>query len=157
VNTVDLLKYGLDIAFEVLDYVTNDLTQEQIDWQPPGVACSIGSILSHLNTYLDFFLREVCIEKRFEILKSPPPPEIVMKEVQVDLHDMQIRTENIRTITKDWLSSLTPADLEIEFESAIGTINVGQMIEAYIIWHINVHCGEISLLKGCQGAKGYPW
>jgi len=156
-NTVELLQYALNTAFEVLSYVTHDLTQEQVDWQPPGIACNIGSILSHLDSYLDFFLQEVCIEKRFELLKSPPPVEIVMKDVQVDLHDLHVRTKNITKLTKDWLSSLTPADLEVDFESAIGTINVGQMIEAYIIWHINVHCGEISCLKGCQGAKGYPW
>ena len=156
-NTIELLQYSLDTAFEVLGFVTADLTQEQIDWKPPGIASSIGSILSHLNTYLDFFLREVCIGLRYEILKSPPPLEIVMKDVRVDLQDLHVRTKRISMLSKDWLSSLTPADLEVEFDSAIGTINVGQMIEAYIIWHINVHCGEISCLKGCQGAKGYPW
>jgi hypothetical protein len=156
-NTVELLQYSLNTAFDVLDYVTNDLTQEQIDWQPPGVANNIGSILFHLVTYLDFFLREVCIEQRYEGLTSPPPQEIVMHDVQVDLPDLHGRTKNIKTRIKNWLSSLTPADLDVNIESAIGTINVGKMITAYIIWHINVHCGEISLLKGCQGAKGYPW
>ena len=156
-NTVELLQYALNTAFEVLSYVTHDLTQEQVDWQPPGIACNIGSILSHLDTYLDFFLQEVCIEQRFEVLTTPPPQAIVMHDVQVDLHDLQARTKNIIARTKDWVASLTPADLEVEVESAIGTINIGLMIEAYIIWHINVHCGEISLLKGCQGAKGYPW
>jgi hypothetical protein len=29
--------------------------------------------------------------------------------------------------------------------------------EFFIIWHINVHAGEIYALKGCQGLKGYPW
>lgn len=156
-NTVEQLQYSLDTAFEVLGFVTADLTQEQIDWKPPGVASSIGSILSHLVTYLDFFLREVCIGGRYDILTSPPSEEIIMKDVQVDLHDLHARTKNIIVLTKDWLSSLTPADLDVELDSAIGIINVGKMIEAYIIWHINVHCGEISCLKGCQGAKGYPW
>jgi len=156
-NTAELLQYSLNTAFDVLDYVTNDLTQEQIDWQPPGVASNIGTILSHIDTYLDFLLREVCIGKSYEVLNSPPPQEIVMHDVQVDLADLHARTKNIKIRIKNWLSSLTPADLDVNFESTIGTINVGQMITAYIIWHINVHCGEISLLKGCQGAKGYPW
>ncbi len=156
-NTVELLQYSVNIAFDVLGYVTNDLTQVQVDWEPPGTASSIGSILSHLVTYLDFFLQEVCIGKRFEVLTAPPPQQIVMQDVQMDLHNLHSRTETLKAQIKDWISSLTPADLDVEVESAIGMINVGQMIEAYIIWHINVHCGEISLLKGCQGAKGYPW
>jgi hypothetical protein len=31
------------------------------------------------------------------------------------------------------------------------------MLAAYVIWHINVHCGEIAALKGLQGLAGYPW
>ena len=156
-NTLDLLQYSLNTSFEVLTYVTNDLTQEQVDWEPPGVANSIGSILSHLVTYLDLFIREIYIKERYEFLITGPPQEIIMRHIQVDLHELQERKNQIITFAEDWLSSLTPQDLEAELETAIGNINVAQMIEAYIIWHINVHCGEISLLKGCQGAKGYPW
>jgi hypothetical protein len=32
-----------------------------------------------------------------------------------------------------------------------------QLLESFIIGHINNHSGEISALKGCQGIKGYPW
>mgnify|MGYP001104908383 CR=1 FL=1 len=156
-NTLELLQYSLDTAFDILGFVTADLTQEQTDWKPPGVASSIGSIMSHINAYVNFFVREVCIGKKYEIFTSPLPPEVMMKAVQVDILDMHERTKNLRKLTSEWLSTLTPEDLEVEVESNIGTINVGQMIEAYIIWHINVHCGEISCLKGCQGAKGYPW
>jgi len=34
---------------------------------------------------------------------------------------------------------------------------MGQLMETFVMWHINVHCGGISALKGCQGAKGYPF
>jgi len=34
---------------------------------------------------------------------------------------------------------------------------MGQLMETFIIWHNNVRCGEIWALKGCQGAKGYPF
>ena len=156
-NTVELLQYSLDTAFGILSQVTADLSQEQVDWQPPGVVSSIGSIYSHLITYLDLFLREICIGQRYELFASPPPPEVVMRDVQVDLLKLHSLAKNIITLTDDWLSSLTPADLDNKLESSVGSINVGQMVEVYIIWHINVHCGEISALKGCQDAKGYPW
>ena len=77
-----------------------------------------------------------------------------MQEVQVDLHEY---AGKVQSTALDWLSSLTPADLERKYKTSIGELNLGQLLEAYIIWHINVHCGEISALKGCQGLKGYPW
>ena len=38
-----------------------------------------------------------------------------------------------------------------------GEFTLAQMLDSFIIWHINAHCGEISALKGCQGLTGYPW
>jgi hypothetical protein len=157
-NTVELLQYSIGFAFDVLDQVTADLTQEQVDWTPPGTASSIGSIYSHLVTYLDFFVHEMCIGQKYEGFQEPaPPPEIMMQDVQADLVTLHERAKEVRAVTEDWLASLTPADLDVELETSVGLLNVGQMVEAYIIWHINVHCGEIAALKGCQGAKGYPW
>jgi len=80
-----------------------------------------------------------------------------MQDVQVDLSELHELAGNVKNKTQDWVSSLTPADLARKIDTTIGELTVGQMLEIYIIWHINVHCGEISALKGCQGAKGYPW
>ena len=157
-NTVELLQYSLGFAFDVFDQVTADLTQEQADWTPPGVASSIGTIYSHLVTYLDNIVQKIFIAQDFALLAEPPPPEIMMRDVQVDdLPTLRERAKNVRVAAQDWLSSLTPADLEIKRETSIGELDLGQMLEAFVIWHINVHCGEISALKGCQGAKGYPF
>jgi len=37
-DTVELVQFSLGAAFDVLGMVTADLTQEQADWRPPGVA-----------------------------------------------------------------------------------------------------------------------
>jgi hypothetical protein len=58
---------------------------------------------------------------------------------------------------ESWVASLAPEDLERSIPTPIGDYNLGPFLEFFIIWHINVHCGEISALKGCQGLKGYPW
>ena len=156
-NTVELVSYSLDKAFELLDQVTADLTQEQADWQPPGEASSIGSIYSHLLTYINHLLEKVFIPFDDTEFQKPPPPDILMQAVQVDLHDLHKRAGEVRKAYLDWLSSLTPADLDGEIVTSVGPLTVGQTLEFYIVWHINVHCGEIAALKGCQGAKGYPW
>jgi hypothetical protein len=158
VNTVELLQFSLGAAFDILGSVTADLTQEQADWQPPGSVNTIGSIYSHILTYVDFYVRTYGIEGKPqpEIVESRPP-ELWMQDVQRDLSELHAYAGQVRTTAQKWLSSLTPQDLERTTPTTAGEINWGQAVAMFIIWHINAHCGEISALKGCQGLKGYPW
>ncbi len=157
-NTVELTQYSLDFAFDILGLVTADLTQEEADWMPPGVANTIGSIYSHTITYVDYFVQNFLIEGKPgpESIESRPEA-LKMQDVQVDLSELHELAGNVKKKTQGWLSSLTPEDLSRKIDTTIGELTVGQMLEAYLVWHINAHCGEISALKGCQGAKGYPW
>jgi hypothetical protein len=156
-NTLELTRYALSFAFDILEQVVADLTQEQADWTPPGTVSTIGAIYSHVITYVDFILQEVCIAQSDAVFAEPPLEEIRMQDVQVELSTLHAYADEVKTTLHDWLSSLTPEDLEREMETSLGELNLGQLLEVYIIWHINVHCGEISALKGCQGLKGYPW
>ncbi len=157
-NTVELLQYSLATAFGILGQVTADLTQEQAAWTPPGTASSIGAIYWHTLTYVDYFVRNYCIEgKRQPETAESRPAELWMQDVQVDLSELHAFARQVESTAQDWLASLTPADLERRLHTTIGELNVGQMLAAYIVWHINAHCGEISALKGCQGLKGYPF
>ena len=156
-NTVELLQYSLGLAFDILGQVTADLTQEQSDWKPPGVASSIGAIYSHTLTHADWFVQDICIGQNFALFNELPWEKIKMQDVQVDLSALHEYAGEVQSAAQGWLASLTPADLDRKVETNIGELNQGQMLEAFIVWHINVHCGEISALKGCQGAKGYPW
>jgi uncharacterized damage-inducible protein DinB len=157
-NTVELLQYSLGFAFDVLSQVTADLTQDQADWRPPGTANSIRDVYWHTLTYVDYFVREYCIEGEPQP-ETPEsrPPELWMQEVQIDLPELHQFASEVRSTAEGWLSSLTPADLDRRIRTSGGELNVGQMLEIYIVWHINAHCGEISALKGCQGLQGYPW
>ena len=38
----------------------------------------------------------------------------------------------------------------------MGMVPIGILIGSFSIANMNQHCGEISLLKGLQGLKGYP-
>lgn len=156
-NTVELLQYSLDTAFNVLGMVTEDLTQEMADWQPPGVASSITANYSHVIKYADSFFRNILIPGDDSMFHLELPPEICMHELQADLSDLHQQAREVRAAYNDWVSTRTPEDLDVVMNTNVGRLNVGQTVEIYIVWHINVHCGEISTLKGCQGAKGYPW
>jgi hypothetical protein len=157
-NTVELLQFSLGAAFDVLSSVTADLTQEQADWRPPGTANTIGSVYSHILTYVDYYVRNYFAEgKPQPQTVESRPAELWMQDVQVDLSELHAYADQVCSTAQNWLSSLAPKDLERTELTTAGEINKGQAVELFIIWHINAHCGEISALKGCQGLKGYPW
>ena len=157
-NTVELLQFSLGAAFDILSRVTADLTQEQADWRPPGIANTIGSIYSHILTYVDYYVRNYYIEgKPQPVTVESRPAELWMQDVQVDLSELHQFASEVESTVQDWLSSLTPADLERRGDTTGGELSLAQGLELFVIWHINAHCGEISALKGCQGLKGYPW
>jgi hypothetical protein len=151
--------------------VTADLTQEQADWQPPGIAHSIGTLYWHVSSGADFVVNGWCLggaplsqtagwEEKV-VLSSEPAEEgdhaATVRAVRVDLAAMHDYSKAVGQATKEWLASLTPQDLERKFDTPIGELNLAQLLETFVIWHINAHCGEISALKGCQGARGYPF
>jgi hypothetical protein len=174
-NTVELIHYSLGFAFETLDELVSDLTQEQADWMPPGNAIPIGSLYWHTIKYVDQIvhdwgmgqpsLRQRAGWQEKVVIASPPPdPEDPMGDlrairvgVSVDLPALHDYARATAQALLDWLASLTPEDLERTIETRYGEFNLGQVLESFIIWHINAHCGEISALRGCQGLKGYPW
>jgi hypothetical protein len=157
-NTVELLQFSAGTAFDILSQVAADLTQEQADWKPPGTASSITDVYWHTLTYVDYFVRTYCIEgKRLPETVESRPDVLRMQEVETGLSELHQFAGEVRSTVQGWLSSLTPADLDRRRHTTAGEMNVGQMLEIYIVWHINAHCGEISALKGCQGLTGYPW
>jgi hypothetical protein len=158
VNTTDLLQFSLGAAFDILGEVTADLTQEQADWRPPGNANTIGSIYSHILTYVDYYVRNYLIEAKPQpVTVESRSAELWMQDVQVNLSELHAYAGQVRSTVKNWLSTVNPEDLERRELTTAGEINMAQALELFIIWHINAHCGEISALKGCQGLKGYPW
>ena len=172
-NTVELTQYALGNAFAILGQVTADLTQEQADWTPPGIANPIGATYWHTVSSTDEIvckwirgeepLRQKGGWQEKVLTVSVPEPGhgenylTYMQTIRVDLATLHAYTKAVAEAIQAWLASLALEDLAREVDTPIGKLNVGQMLETFVIWHINAHCGEISALKGCQGVKGYPF
>lgn len=170
-NTVDLVQFSLSNAFGILAQVTGDLTPEQADWQPPGIALPIGLLYWHTVSSVDQILhkwaagQETLYEREgwdTKVLPDAAPGDErqsldKMRGFHVDIPAMHQYAQAVAEAAGAWLSALSPEDLERTIETPIGEHNLAQLLETFIIWHINAHCGEISALKGCQGAKGYPF
>ena len=60
-DTVSLIQYALGLAFDLLEQVVSDLTQEQADWLPPGKANPIGALYWHTVAYCDQLVHEWCM------------------------------------------------------------------------------------------------
>ena len=172
-NTVELIRYSLDSAFDILGQVTVDLTPALADWTPPGIANPIGATYWHAVSGADEVVfgwgaGQAPLHKtggwREKVLTvSVPEPEpggdylAYMRAIRVDLPALHDYTRAVVEGIRGWLAALTPADLEREVDTPLGKHNLGQLLEVFVIWHINAHCGEIAALKGCQGVKGYPF
>lgn len=172
-NVVELLQYSLGNAFGILGQVTADLTQEQADWMPPGLANPIGATYWHTLSGADYVVHKWCAGteplserdgwQQKVLPVSVPEPEhggdyySYMRAIRVNLPELHAYAKVLAAALQDWLGSQTPSDLERTIQSPIGELSVGQLISTFVIWHIDAHCGEISALKGCQGAQGYPF
>jgi hypothetical protein len=172
-NTVELLQHSLGSAFGILGQVTADLTQEQADWQPPGIANPIGAMYWHTISGADDVVYRWALDQEplrerdgwdeRVLTVAVPEPEhggdwaAYMRTIRVDLPALHEYTQAVHNAIQGWLGSLTPEDLERIIKLPFGEYNLAQMLDLFVVWHINAHCGEISALKGCQGAKGYPF
>ena len=165
-ETVELMAYSLGNALEILGQVTADLTQEQADWTPPGIANPIGGLYWHTLSGADavvfrwvdgqppLYEREGWRERVVIVADEDPQADT---KARIDLAAAHEYAAAVGQTIQEWLGTLTPEDLERTIELEFGTYSVAQMLSLFVVWHIDVHCGEISALKGCQGAKGYPF
>ena len=172
-NTVELLQQSLGNAFGILGQVTAGLDQELADWQPPGIANPIGATYWHTISGADdvayrwardqepLRLRDGW-DNRVLSVSVPEPAhdgdwQAYMRSIRVHLTALHAYAQAVGNALQEWVGSLTPADLERTLETPIGEYTLAHMLDLFVVWHINAHCGEISALKGCQGAKGYPF
>jgi hypothetical protein len=172
-NTVELIEYSLDNAIGILGQVTGDLSQDQADWLPPGIANPIGATYWHAASSVDSIVHVWCRGQqplsdtagwRDKVLAhSVPEPEhggdwqTYMRSIRVDLPVLHEYSRVVGAAVKEWLASLTVEDLDRTLETPVGELSLGQVLTTFVIWHIDAHCGEIASLKGCQGAQGYPF
>jgi hypothetical protein len=172
-NTVELARHSLKSAFDILSQVTADLTQAQADWIPPGCANPIGAMYYHTISGADevvyrWFEASPCLHEREgwrarALRIDVPEPQGSegwlewMRAIRIDLGAMHNYASAVAADLDTWLSAKTPEDMDRVVHTPIGDYSVVAALDLFVVWHINAHCGEISALKGCQGARGYPF
>jgi DinB superfamily len=172
----ELLRGAVSDARKVLDGTMADVTQAQADYVPPGIANPLGATFAHVVCSEDMVVQGMFRQlsplfasswKERTGLSEPMPlpgPEWVnyaawTRRVKTDLGALRQYAQAVAAETDAWIASLRDADLDrpVDLSSAgLGQHTLATAIALLIANHLGTETGEISVLKGIQGARGYP-
>ena len=170
-NALALLREQVDGAHGVLEQTMADVTEAQARWAPPGKALRLGVIYGHIALGQDFIinvrlrgqqqLAATSYQRKTGLSETPPLGpgwEEWARRVEIQLPPLRGYARAVQENTATYLASLTEGDLDRVVElQVLGPRSVGTIISNFVVAHVNNHLGEISCLKGLQGARGYPF
>lgn len=168
-SAVNVLRGQYSLMQGWLEGTMNGVTNDVAHFDPPGLASPIGAQAGHIATGIDFFVIGLAAGKaplmmsRFADksgLSEAPPAGAGFAEwaqrVKVDLPALHDYTKAVFAEVDSYLASLTDEDLHQEKE-------FGPAGNQTVLWALNIlilntfsHTGEISVIKGMKGLKGYP-
>jgi hypothetical protein len=169
-DAVSLMKQEVHWAHDYLDQVTADISQAQLQWTPPGIANPAAAVLAHAVIAEDSMC--ALLAQKEPLFKgswagrtgvSDPRPGMTLewaRGVELDLAAFRPYALAVYAQVDDLLASLTDADLDRQVDLSrlgLGTKSLAWAMTALLVSHTNNMIGELSCLKGLQGAKGYPF
>ena len=175
-TALQLLQYQLKSARDVFEGTIADVTPDMIHKDPGGKALPLGAIYAHLVFSEDAIIQGMVLKKTplsessFKDktgLDKPMPPmdenwstanEEWSRSMKLDLDSFREYAKAVFAQTDAYVNNLTDEDLDREVDlGAWGKKTVALILSDYVIGHISSLTGEISVLKGLQGVKGYPF
>jgi DinB superfamily len=172
-----LLRSVVSSARMVLDGTMADVTQAQADYAPPGIANPLGATYAHVVWTEDMVVQGMFRQAAplfasswagrtglSEPMPSPGPEWVNYpawtRRVRIDLEALRQYAQAVAAETDTWISSLSDADLDRPLDlsaAGLGQHTLGTAIALLVGNHIGTETGEIAVLKGIQGARGYPF
>jgi len=154
-----------------MEGVTDDVAQ----FMPDGTANPIAGVYAHLVFSEDMFMNDV-LRKTPNLMNGKfkdktgaselHPMEWQtaypkwLKEVKIDVKQFRAYSAAVFAESEKYVESLTDEELEKEVDMTafgMGKSTVGDFIAGFISGHAYSIMGEIAVLKGVQGLKGYPF
>ncbi|MDE3074368.1 MAG: DinB family protein [Chloroflexota bacterium] len=175
-DAVQLLRMQTREAHDYLEATMSDVTAEMANYQPPGKANSVGATYAHAVMAEDMVVNGMLRQEAPLMASShqgqtgvsepmpAPGPEWSRyfdwtRSVKVEPATLRQYARAVYQRTDEYLAGLTPGDLDAPVDlSAVGMgkVTLGWMVSRILLGHIDTECGEISAIKGVQGARGYP-
>jgi uncharacterized damage-inducible protein DinB len=168
-DSIQLLKNGLDSATKNVERTLDGLTMEEINWHPRPDANSIGLILFHMARSEDSLINGL-IQGKNQLWETAEwykklgkavddggahySAEQVEKFVTPDMAKLKEYSDAVRKQTLAYLDTLTPAKLDdkvtfpegskMPFEPIVG------ILVSLTVNHAVGHAGEISYIRGLK-------
>jgi hypothetical protein len=147
-----------------------ELTEECVNWEPPGTANVVSAILLHQAGTEDAIVQQALrgeprIWDRDDWAEKTGVALVPgrrggwqeLKGQTVALAPIQAYAAAVHAATDAYLAALTDAELSREVPWPFGgTRTVADML-ALLVVHTVFHAGEVSALKGVQGVQGIPF
>lgn len=170
-NAITTHRTGFRWASELLEMTMATATTEQAHWTPPGIANPIGATYAHAICGADAIVHGMlqagvplyAADWAGKTGVSEPRMDQTQewaRSVTVDLGAVRQYAQAVYAACDSFIASLLEADLERELDLnsvGLGVRSLDWCLSALITGHIHNMAGEISALKGVQGAAGYPF
>ncbi len=172
-NAIELYRDLLRSAHDFLEGTLADVTPAQLAWTPPGLAFGIGANYAHVVTSEDVAIQTLLRGKdllaatdwsgRTGLSELPPlgpggDLRAWSARAVIDLPALRRYGQAVYAATDAHLAALTPDALDRPLD--LSRFGLGQRTTLFVLTGLlanaAMHTGEISCLKGLQGAKGYP-
>ncbi len=164
----DYIRLQIEVAHRSCDGIISDLTDDLLNWVPPGQANTVSATLAHILGGEDRFIH-VLLQDKPRIwdaqgwsekigVAGPPRPGSGwedFKGLRLSMDAFRAYGEAVRAGTRAYLENLESEDLERKVNFAGSDRSVAEVL-AMLVNHMIEHSGEIAALKGIQGAKGLP-
>ncbi len=170
-DAVDLLRYQIKETYAWLEMTLSDITGEQANWQPPGVANPIGATYAHLvitadagfNSQLHGSMPIMATQFKGQVGLSQMPHAAGgwrdWGRLVVDWEALREYGRAVETCIDGYLDSLCASELALRVDMTAHDLGIWKGIDIYNlhgISHPRLHGGEIACLKGLQGRPGWP-
>jgi len=169
-HATTLLREQVQQAHTYVEATMEGVTPEQAHWTPPGAANPLAATYVHAIASEDLAINQILkgsaplyagewAEKTGISEVQPLTTEEWAQRVRVDLPATRCYAQAVHTATDAYLASLTDEDLTKDLDLTsfgLGHMTIAAFLSRLVLGHIDNMCGEISVLKGLQGAKGYP-
>jgi len=177
-TAVAFIREAARVGHWYLEGTMADVTPEQAHYAPPGRANPLGATYAHLLCSEDMIVNGMLRQAPplsvsshasktglSEPMPMPGAPDwseayaAWARRVRIDLDALKGYGADVYAATDAYLATLHDADLERELDLSgvgFGQQKLGWMLNLLVLNHVGTETGEIAVLKGIQGAQGYP-
>ena len=153
----------------MIEMATQGMTEAEFHWSPPGTANAISAILLHVYGIEDTVVQRLCRGRepiwqgggwaaRVGVAITPGHAGGWREpaEARVSLDAVRAYGRAVQEGTDAYLASLTTDELQRAIELRGQPAQIADAL-ILVASHTALHAGEISTLRGLQGAKGWPF